>query len=124
MEVDSLDNILEEANIEKLDFIIIQLNGAEPNAIEGLTKVKPDNYSIAARYDKSEQTAANIIKAELEKRNYSVQVIKDKYVYIIGLTYNTKTSLSAEKETTTTSSDNNNNTNDITIKNNIVNFES
>jgi len=79
--VDSLDNILEENKIEHLDLMLIQLNGLEPHALEGLNKIKPGHFSIAARYDKDNENSAELIKMKLEKRNYNVNIIEKDYVF-------------------------------------------
>jgi len=81
LHVDSLDNILNEAEVTHVDFMIIQLNGAEPEAIKGLTKVKPNNFSIAARYDKADIPATTQIRQELIARNYNVEIVKKKYLF-------------------------------------------
>ena len=81
IDVDSLDNILLNADVNHVDFMIIQLNGVEYEALEGLTKIKPKNISIAARYDKGEVKTTAKIKALLEERNYDVKIIKKDYVF-------------------------------------------
>lgn len=81
IDVDSLDNILSESNVNKVDFMIIQLNGVEYEALEGLTKIKPRNISIAARYDKDNVKTSHKIKSLLEKRNYTVKIVNKDYVF-------------------------------------------
>lgn len=81
IDVDKLDNILMDANVESVDFMIIQLNGVELEALEGLTKIKPKNISIAARYDKDKTKTSKKIKQLLEKRNYNVKIINKDYVF-------------------------------------------
>lgn len=43
VEVDTLDNILSESNIEKIDFIKIDIEGAEIHALEGMRKILRNN---------------------------------------------------------------------------------
>lgn len=81
IDVDSLDNILSEAKVDHVDFMIIQLNGVEFEALEGLTKIKPANISIAARYDSDTTKTSEKIKFLLEKRNYDVKIIKKDYIF-------------------------------------------
>lgn len=79
--VDSLDNILTECNVQHIDFMIIQLNGVEIDALNGLTKFSPKNLSIAARYNKREEDAPLLIHNLLVKRNYTTHILKQKFVY-------------------------------------------
>jgi len=81
IEVDSLDNILGENGIEKVDFMIIQLNGAEYEAMQGLTKVKPENLAIAARYKKDGKRLAPLIAEKLKSRGYNIKIEEDAFVY-------------------------------------------
>lgn len=79
--VNSLDNIFQELGITPVDFMIIQLNGAEINALRGLTLFKPHNLSIAARYDTEGEDAATAIKTLLEKRHYQVNIVMKDFVF-------------------------------------------
>jgi len=80
--VDSLDNILEEQNVNHIDFMLIQLNGVEYEALMGLTKIEPKNFAIAARYSEKgkEETVDKILKL-LNKRDYTSFVEKEKFVF-------------------------------------------
>ena len=79
--VDSLDNILDKARVNDVDFMIIQLNGVEYEALQGLTKIRPKNLAIAARYDKDHIKTSEKIKQLLEQRNYTVTIVKQDYVF-------------------------------------------
>lgn len=79
--VDSLDNILQEQKIDHINFMLIQLNGVEPEALEGLTKYKPNHIAIAARYTKNNKPAAQLISDTLLKRNYKSKIIKRDFVF-------------------------------------------
>lgn len=79
--VDSLDNIIDKAQVNDVDFMIIQLNGAEYEALQGLTKIRPKNLAIAARYDKDHIKTSEKIKQLLEQRNYTVTIVKQDYVF-------------------------------------------
>ena len=81
IDVDSLDNILKDSDIDNVDFMIIQLNGVEYEALLGLTKIKPKSISIAARYDSDKIKASEKIKELLEQRNYDVKIVKKDYIF-------------------------------------------
>ncbi len=75
--VDSLDNILTPLVDDKIDFMIIQLNGVELKALQGLEKYKPKNIAIAARYDNIQK---EIVKL-LDQRGYRTIVESGKYIF-------------------------------------------
>jgi len=81
IEVNTLDTILKDQHIQQVDFMLIQLNGAEYEALEGLTSLAPKNLSIAARYDKEGRDIAKEIQLLLEERGYEVQSLNQKFVY-------------------------------------------
>lgn len=81
VEVNSLDNILAEQNIKHVNFMLIQLNGVEIEALEGLIKTKPLNMAIAARYKKDGKDAAPLIKEILVSRGYIVTIVNKDYVF-------------------------------------------
>ena len=75
--VDSLDNILNTIGIQHVNFMIIQLNGSEYEALLGLTNIKPEHFAVAARYDQHRKGAAQKIQILLRERGYSI-FLKDK----------------------------------------------
>lgn len=77
----TLDNIFSGIGTTAKDFMIIQLNGAEINALRGLDSFKPKNLSIAARYDTESEDAALAIKNLLEKRGYSAEIDTEDFVF-------------------------------------------
>lgn len=79
--VDSLDNICSTAGITQCDFMVIQLNGVEINALQGLTAFKPKNLTIAARYDQPNMKMIPEIVDLLENRGYKTILEKEKFVY-------------------------------------------
>jgi FkbM family methyltransferase len=79
--VDSLDNILAENDINEVNFMIIQLNGAEKEALLGMKKYKPLNIAIAARYKKKKEYVVNSITDILKARNYRVRILNRNYIY-------------------------------------------
>jgi len=81
VKAETLDIIYEKFQMKPLDFMIIQLNGAEINALRGLTSFKPKQLSIAARYDTENQDAAQQIKNHLEKKGYIVEIDEDDFVF-------------------------------------------
>jgi len=78
---DTLDNIYSSIGLDHLDYIIIQLNGAEINGLRGLNKFKPLNMSIAARYDTENVDAALAIKDLLNTRGYTSEIIEKDFVF-------------------------------------------
>jgi FkbM family methyltransferase len=81
IEVDTLDTILAGTETSHVDFMIIQLNGAEKEALEALTNYLPKNFAIAARYNnKNESTAQKVINI-LKDRNYEVKIKKKYFIY-------------------------------------------
>lgn len=81
IEVNTLDTILSECKIDQVDFMLIQLNGAEFEALKGLKKVKPKNLSIAARYDKDDRNIAGEIVDLLIQRGYKTSILQKKFIY-------------------------------------------
>lgn len=81
IEADSLDNLLKITNIKHVNFMIIQLNGAEIEALEGLTNIKPENLAIAARYKRNGKPSVKIIEQILKNRGYRVDIIDNEFVY-------------------------------------------
>jgi FkbM family methyltransferase len=81
VEVDTLDNMLKESGEPHIDFMVIQLNGVELEALEGLTTDKPSYLAIAARYRKNGQPAAGLIRQHLIEKGYQTEIIKREYVF-------------------------------------------
>ena len=81
IQADCLDNIFQSIGIDKVDFMVVQLNGAEINALRGLTRFKPTHLSIAARYDTEGCDAAVAIKELLESRGYAVKIKENDFVF-------------------------------------------
>lgn len=79
--VNSLDNILKEQNISRINFMLIQLNGVEIEALEGLNTIKPENMAIAARYDKDKKSAVSEISDILKARNYNCNIVKRDFIF-------------------------------------------
>jgi len=81
LEVDSLDNILSDCGVSEIHFIVIQLNGAELEALQGLTKFTPHHLAIAARYDTTSQTGISGINNLLEERGYQVKNVEGRFLF-------------------------------------------
>ncbi|MCA1762593.1 MAG: FkbM family methyltransferase, partial [Flavobacteriales bacterium] len=79
--VDSLDKIFDEAGLQYCDFMVIQLNGVEIDALNGMTKIRPKNMAIAARYDKPGQNAIEAIGSWMKKCGYKHNVVKKRFIY-------------------------------------------
>jgi len=81
IEVSTLDAIFGQLGIKLVDFMIIQLNGAEIEAIEGLKRTEVYNLSIAARYKRTGKAAYNKIVPILHARDYNVLVEDEEFIY-------------------------------------------
>ena len=81
IKVNTLDKILSDNDINGIDLMLIQLYGAEYEALEGLTNFHPKNFSIAARYDKDRKNISIEIQNLLKERGYSISTIQEKFVY-------------------------------------------
>jgi FkbM family methyltransferase len=79
--VDSLDNILKEAEVDHCNFMVIQLNGVEINALNGMTEVRPENLAIAARYDIEGQNAIEAIKKWMNDNGYKYQIVQRRFIF-------------------------------------------
>lgn len=81
VQADTLDNIYTDIGFKPIDFVIIQLNGAEINGLRGLTSFHPKNLSIAARYDTEDVDAAQAIEELLISRGYRVEIDREDFVF-------------------------------------------
>lgn len=81
IEVDSLDNILSAQKVNNVQFMVIQLNGAEIEATQGLSRILPTHLSYAARYKKNNVSAGKVIKDMLTAKGYKVQIHRKAYVF-------------------------------------------
>jgi len=78
---ETLDQIYRKTGVKPVDFVIIQLNGAEINGLRGLTDFAPRHLSIAARYDTEGEDAALAVKKFLIDRNYEVEIDQQDFVF-------------------------------------------
>jgi len=81
VKAEPLDVIYSKFDRMPEDFMIIQLNGAEINALRGLNSFKPKNLSIAARYDTENEDAAIAIQNALKAQGYSVEIDEEDFVF-------------------------------------------
>ncbi len=81
VEVDSLMNILEANNINDVGFMVIQLNGAEFNAIQGLGRYLPKHLSIAARYNFDNENSVDKIIKLLQTKNYTSTLVENEFIF-------------------------------------------
>ncbi len=79
---DSLDNILATAGVDHIDLMLIQLNGVEMEALEGLTTIAPRHLAIAARY--GGRSDAHAIARFLESRGYTTELLPGGFVFAEG----------------------------------------
>jgi predicted nucleotide-binding protein (sugar kinase/HSP70/actin superfamily) len=72
IEVDTLDNILRDLGIFNVDFISIEINGAEIEALEGMKKTfdQDVNLVIAAQYNRFGQPSYKTVVPMLKKRGF------------------------------------------------------
>lgn len=70
---DTIDNILADLNIEKIDFVRIQVNGAEIETLKGMEKTLENRprLSIANIYSSSDKNGETVISF-LHKLGYSI----------------------------------------------------
>ncbi len=81
IQADTLDNLFAHHDVSTFDLMIIQLNGAEINALRGLNNHAPRHLSIAARYDTEGEDAALIIQEFLVKKGYDVEIDEKDFVF-------------------------------------------
>lgn len=81
LEVDTLDNILAEWNVPKVDFMVIQLNGAELEALQGLRNHHPHHLAIAARYNAQGRSDVTKIRDLLNNRGYQVKIHQNRFIF-------------------------------------------
>lgn len=81
MEVRTLDHILGNCGITKVDYMVIQLNGVELEALEGLQNLNPGQLAIAARYRVEQKDPVRAIWELLQNRGYRVRIKSRKYIY-------------------------------------------
>lgn len=84
IEVDTVDNILAEQKIEKPDFITMEINAAEVEALRGMKNTlskKGIRLISAGWYDYNGKPAWTIMKKLLEEYGFSVYVGKQNRVY-------------------------------------------
>jgi len=86
IEVDTIDNILLENKVEKVDFISMEINAAEIEALKGMKNTLSKNgirLIAAGWYDYHEQPAWKLIKKILEDYDFKVYVGKQNRIYAI-----------------------------------------
>jgi FkbM family methyltransferase len=81
VKAEPLDVIYSAFDRKPENFMIVQLNGAEINALRSLTSFSPSNLSIAARYDTENEDAAIAIKRNLESKGYKVEIDEEDFVF-------------------------------------------
>ena len=85
IEVRTLDTIFTEANITRVDFMVIQLNGNEIDALRGLNSTATGNFAIAARYKRvKDERPSELIAEHLSRRGYDVKTEAGEYVFASG----------------------------------------
>ncbi|MFX1589463.1 MAG: FkbM family methyltransferase [Promethearchaeota archaeon] len=72
--VDTLDNLIKE----EIDFMVIQLNGAEKNVILGMKKLRPKNLAITSRINRQD---AEDIQWFLDFMRYETKLIDNQFIY-------------------------------------------
>ena len=82
IETDTVDNILKENDINKVDLMVIQLNGNELDALMGMKDSMDiiDNFAIAAPYEYDGQSSQKIVDEFLRRNRFDTEV-SDVWVY-------------------------------------------
>lgn len=81
IEVDSLDAIFGALNIDSVDFMVVQLNGVEIEAVMGLNTTIARNIAIAARYERDGELPYMDIRNILHTRKYNVIVEEEEFIF-------------------------------------------
>jgi 3-dehydroquinate dehydratase len=83
IEVDTLDNILEELGVTRVDFIKMDIEGAEIQALEGMERTLKENdvrLVIAAYHEVDGKPTWKTIVPWLKQMGFRVRV-RESYVY-------------------------------------------
>ena len=90
LQVDTLDDILKELNIEKVDFIKMDIEGSEVEALDGMKEVfkfKPNMVIAAYHQFNGKETYHEVIK-KLKDNNFQLRTLKGhKMVYAADVFY-------------------------------------
>jgi FkbM family methyltransferase len=91
LQVDTLDNILKELNIETVDFVKMDIEGSEIEALNGMEKVfksKPSMAIAAYHQFKGKETYLHVIK-KMEDKNFQLRTLSGhKMVYAADVFHN------------------------------------
>lgn len=76
VETGTVDQILEECHVDEVDFMIIQINGSEIEALEGMERSLPmvRNFAIAAPYGQDAKDHVQIVNDILAENGFEVKV--------------------------------------------------
>lgn len=76
VQADTIDHLLEENDISKIDFIRIQLNGVELEALQGMDKTLSHHPKIlvAGIYTKNGVPVQTLLKDYLDKKGFKTQI--------------------------------------------------
>ena len=80
---DTVDNVLKEAGIERVDFVRMQINGAEWEALEGMeeTLSKYPKLLVAAILQRDGQPSWKTVAPQLQKHGYTTTVTSTGQVF-------------------------------------------
>lgn len=83
VEVDTVDNMLQGLGINKVDFIVVEINGAEIEALEGMkeTLKRTLNLVIAAQYRRFGQPSYKTVLRMLKNEGFNTTVDEEGKVY-------------------------------------------
>lgn len=81
--MNTIDNIVDDLRIEKIDFLKMDIEGAELEALEGMkeTLKKIDNLVIASYHIRNGEPTAERVKKFLEKHSFEVRMTDYNFVY-------------------------------------------
>lgn len=87
VQADTLDNIISNLKIDSIDFLRMDIEGAEVEALEGAKRVLDisNKAVIATLHIRDGQTTSAKVGRILEKSGFRVQVSSDGFVYTMKL---------------------------------------
>lgn len=74
--VNKLKNYLEEMKIEEVNFLKIEVEGAEPEVIKGMGNIRPRNVVINAGEERSKKPTGKKVTKKLQKMGYNLVAVK------------------------------------------------
>lgn len=73
IEVDSLDNILDELGVDKVDFVLLTINDAELLALDGVDRLIRRNPQVRFLVHSQSPYPGDVVKKKLAEKGYTVR---------------------------------------------------